>query len=164
MLRKFLALVSVAIPLLAFSGLVFMSIEAEAQPAYSGIRFMPAAQVNQILTAAAPSASTDGMDSTGIKGYRVTLCATSGNTLSGAGTLHAYYFSVPAGGLWTRNPGLDLPVTVTATSCAGAACRCQTFPDLEAQSKIKGRVKWATSAVTVSGGTTVDVNVEGWLE
>lgn len=118
---------------------------------------------DQILTRAAPSAVTDGMFLKDVVGYRLTVCAASGQTLSGAGALRAWYYSYESG-VWGRNPTLDQTITVTATSCAGAACRCQTFPDFEVVANQGGRVLFATDAVTVSGGTTATVRIHANVE
>lgn len=120
------------------------------------------------LTRAAPSAApVDGTVGSGMKlnsivGGWIELCAASGQTLSGAGTLDAYYYDLAAA-LWFRNPLLDLAVSVTATSCAGSPCRCQIFPDLPVAAVKGGYILYATNGVTVSGGTTVVVRVDGSL-
>lgn len=109
-------------------------------------------------TRAAPSATpVDGTVNSGMKlnavvGAYVSLCAASGQTLSGAGSLNAYYYD-PGAALWMRDPDLDLSVSVGATSCAGAACRCQVWPDFAISSAKLGYVLYATNGITVSGGT-----------
>lgn len=115
-------------------------------------------------TRSAPSsAPVDGTVGSGMKlnyvvGAWISLCAASGQTLSGAGTLDAYYYD-PAAALWMRDPDLDLAVSVTATSCAGSACRCQVWPDYDIPANKAGYVLFATHGVTVSSGTlTVRVN------
>lgn len=105
---------------------------------------------SQALTRTAPTASSEGANLSPYRSLRLSVCATSGNTLSG-GTLAAYWYD-PTDTLWKRNPSLD--VTVTATT------RCQVFPDFEV-GPMGGRVIWATSSVTVSGGTTVTVKILG---
>ena len=118
-------------------------------------------------TRAAPSAAPvdgtvgSGMKLTYVKGAWIELCAASGQTLSGAGSLQAYYYD-PAIALWTRNPSLDLAVTVASTSCGGAACRCQTWGDLAVGASKSGYVLFATSGITVSAGTLA-VYVNGSL-
>ena len=101
----------------------------------------------QALSRAAPTLSTEGVSLGSARGLRVTLCAASGQTLSGAGALRAYYS--PSGTIWSRNSGLDLAVPGDA---AGKAC--WTFPDVEVLVRT-GRVLFAADGVTVSGGTTV---------
>lgn len=110
----------------------------------------------QILTRAAPTTNIQGVTLANVRGFRVAVCAESAQTLSGAGVLHAYLYNAKAG-LWMRNPSLDLTVSVTATSCAGAACRCQAWPDQRVPVVLGHRVLYATSGVTVSGGTTATV-------
>lgn len=118
-------------------------------------------------TRAAPSAAPvdktvgSGMKLNYVVGAWVSLCAASGQTLSGAGSLNAYYYD-PGAALWMRDPDLDLAVSVTATSCAGAACRCQVWPDFAVPGNKPGYVLFATNAVTVSAGT-LTVRVGGSL-
>lgn len=120
------------------------------------------------LTRTAPSATpVDGTVGSGLKlslvvGGYISVCAASGQTLAGAGTLDAYYYH-PGAALWMRNPGLDLTISVTATSCAGSPCRCQIFPDFSVGAPKAGYILYATNGVTVSGGTTVVVRVDGSL-
>ena len=112
---------------------------------------------------AAPTAATDGMSLLGVDSFRVSVCAPSAQTLGGAGSLHAYLFDVNDG-LWKRNPSLDLPISVTATSCASAACRCQQFPDQKVGvGDEAARVLYAASGVTLSGGTDVTVSIHASL-
>lgn len=126
---------------------------------------------------------TDGISSSvvpgairinGESGYRITLLANSGSTLSGAGTVDMYYCPTtnqPAGytsslcsGIWPKNPGLSETVTVTATSCrssgAGAPCPAQTFPDREAFGFPDGWIRPTCNGVTESSGTTPTILVE----
>lgn len=128
----------------------------------------------QILTRALPtvasftvtSGSTIGasLDLRDVIGFRVEVCGevASSRTLSGAGALNAYLLNEDDGKV-KRNPGLDLPISVTSTSCAGAACACQVFPDQKVSaSQLGGRLIYAANAITVSGGTTVLVRITGW--
>lgn len=94
-------------------------------------------------------------------GYRVTICAANGNTLSGAGTIPVYYFPDAAGSLgkWSRNPGLDETIAVGATSCNGSPCQCETFAD-HAAAVPGGFIYLAPNGITLSAGTTVTVSVE----
>jgi hypothetical protein len=124
--------------------------------AYAGTR--PFTE-SQALTRAAPTLSTEGVSMSQITAFRVSVCATTGNTLSGSGTLKAYLYN-PAVGLWMRNPSLDVAVTNSGE-------RCQVFPDFTVTSiAVTGsapyRTLFATSAVTVSGGTTVDVRIDAY--
>lgn len=117
------------------------------------------------LTGAVPTAATSGgLSLNEVQGFRVSVCAESGQTLAGAGALNAYYVNHNTN-LAQRNPGLDKSVSVTATSCAGAACRCQVFPDDEnTNPALGGQVFFVPNAVTVSGGTTVTVRIEGYVK
>ena len=110
-----------------------------------------------------PSTTADGMALGGVRSFRITVCAASGQTLSGAGSVQMWLYD-PVAALWTRNPGLDQTITVTATSCAGAACQCQAFPDLVAGNNNMGfRVEPYLNAVTVSGGANVTVRIAACL-
>jgi hypothetical protein len=118
-------------------------------------------------TRAAPSATpVDGTVGSGMKlpsvtGAFVSLCAASGQTLSGAGSLAAYYYD-PAAALWMRDPDLDLDVDLTATSCGGSPCRCRVWPDFPVPANKAGYVLFATDGITVSGGT-LTVRIGGSL-
>ena len=104
----------------------------------------------QALTRAAPSLATDGQTLSQARNLRVTLCAGTGETLSGAGALRAWYMT--PGNTWSRTPELDLSVSTSGV-------RCHTWPDLEVGARA-GRVLFAADGVTVSGGTTVTVRYE----
>lgn len=123
--------------------------------AYAGGR---AFSESQALTRAAPAAATEGISMLRVQGFRVSVCATNGNTLSGTGSLQAWLYN-PAADLWMRNPGLDLQVTASGV-------RCQVFPDFSvstvAPASGEFRTVFATSAVTVSAGTTVDVRIDAY--
>jgi hypothetical protein len=144
---------------------------AEAQPTYLACTTMCPAKYyweTAPLTRAAPSATPvqgtvgAGMALSQVAGAWISVCAASGQTLSGAGTLDAYYYD-PYAALWMRDPDLDLTVTVTATSCGGSPCRCQVWPDFQIGAGKGGTVLFATKSITVSGGTTVVVRVNGSL-
>lgn len=108
---------------------------------------------SQALTRAAPTLTTEGLDLSDIAGFRVTVCAASGQTLAGAGALQAYVYDNDLA-LWTRNPSLDITI-----STAGA--RCLTFADIQTV-VATGRGLFAATGVTVSGGTTVTVQMKAW--
>lgn len=113
----------------------------------------------QALTRAAPGVMeftpSASLKLLGLSGFRVTVCAESGQTLSGAGTLSIYMLD-ELSGLVTRNPGLDMSVTASGN-------RCQTFPDLVvAGSRGDGWMIAAATGITVSGGTTVTVRYRGY--
>ena len=110
-------------------------------------------------TRAAPTVAAEGLDLGGAKGIRLSVCAASGQTLSGAGTMRAWYYS-PKAAKWMRNPGLDFVVTASGV-------QCQVFPDLLATVNQDGsKVIWAADAVTVSGGAALVVRhlvqFDGW--
>lgn len=127
-----------------------------AVAAYAGTR---AWTESQALTRAAPSTSSEGISMSQVTGFKLSVCATTGNTLSGAGSLKAYLYN-PVAALWMRNPALDVNVTATGE-------RCQVFPDFTVSAPaITGgdpyRALWGTSSVTVSAGTTVDVRIDAY--
>lgn len=94
--------------------------------------------------------ASSGAELSTATGFRVSICAAAGQTLSGAGTLLAWRYNSNAG-KWERNKGLDLTVAVSAVQCAA-------FPDVEVAALVlKDRVLYATSGVTVSGGATATV-------
>lgn len=111
----------------------------------------------QNLTGSAPSATTDGYSLGDLVTYQMSVCAQSGATLSGAGTLQAYVYS-SAQAAWTRSPALDLTVNVSA-----ATAQCQAWLNLPVYVH-SGRIKYVPNAVTVSAGTTVSVALEGTAE
>lgn len=100
-----------------------------------------------------PSTATEGMYLGDISHFRVSICAASGQTLSGAGTLQAWRYDT-RNGIWERNNDLDQTVD-------GSGKRCQAFPDFTVGVHNADRVLFAASGVTVSGGSAVDVRVEG---
>lgn len=114
-------------------------------------------------TATAPTAATDfttanSLDLSKVEGFRVEVCAASGQTLGGAGSVDAYLTN--AFGEVLRGKGADNPISVSATSCGGSACRCQVFPDQWVNgSAAGGRVMYIPNGVTVSGGSTVVVRI-----
>lgn len=130
------------------------------------------ASENQALSRAAPTTSatftalnTDGtgkaLELARLVSFRVSVCATGSNTLSGAGSLRAYLYDRKFLKV-KRNPSLDLTISVTATSCGGSPCRCQVFPNQSTGSLSAGDILlYATDSVTVSAGTTVDVEYVG---
>lgn len=97
--------------------------------------------------------ATSGMDLAGVYGFEVTVSAASGQTLTG-GTLFCWKWN-PKLGRWVRNKDLDLVIP------ASIGIRDVTWGQLRTLAPI-GRVLYATSAVTVSGGTTVDVRIDAY--
>lgn len=109
-------------------------------------------QESQALNRTAPSAASEGLLVTRMPGFRITVCAPSGQTLT-SGTIKMYYYNAPLA-LWTRNPSLDQTITA-------AGERCQTFTDFRTSFLVKSaRMLPAASSVVLSGGTTVTVVVE----
>jgi hypothetical protein len=107
----------------------------------------------QALTRAAPTLSSEGALLGGREtGIRVVLSAESTRTLSGAGTLRCYYYDNNLSA-WIRNPDLDI-----ALAAAHSGVRRVAFPD-QAVFVPDGRILYAADAVTVSAGTTVDVQI-----
>ena len=115
---------------------------------------------SQILTRADPSLASEGISMAKVQGFKVSVCAPSGQTLTG-GALRAWLYN-PAVDLWMRNPGLDVNVSTTAGK------RCEVFPDFKVSAieVLDGdpyRAIWTTSAVTLSGaGTNVDVRIDAY--
>lgn len=128
--------------------LIATQLHAAPPPFHAG---MVEFSASQNLTGSAPASATDGIALRGIVGYRLSVCATSTNTLSGAGTVLAYVY-VPTQGAWARNPSLDF--TMSASSV-----KCQLFPDIISYIHW-GQLKYVPSGVTVSGGTTVSTLIE----
>jgi len=111
----------------------------------------------QSLTRADPSAADDGVSlisstAAPIRGYMLSVCAASGQTLSGAGYLRAWVYSALAAA-WMRNTALDEQVNLSGKPC-------QAFPDRRPGYLKLRRVLYAADGITVSGGTTVTVRIE----
>lgn len=118
-------------------------------------------RIAAVASDAAPSTGAAGLDLMNLNGWRVNVCASTGNTLSGAGSLLAYVISARTG-LPMRNPTLDFAISVSATSCGGSPCQCQVFPDVQQVMQGGGQLYYQASGVTVSGGTTATVDLLGW--
>lgn len=102
--------------------------------------------VTQNLTGTAPSTVADGFDTSGFKWCEVTVCATSGQTITGGG-VQAYRYA-PHVALWARSSSGDNTLTTGS--------RCATVPVWQL-APLAGRMDIITNAVTTSGGTTVTV-------
>lgn len=105
---------------------------------------------------AACAATRTGTSATGLllqecQAYYVCAEAASGQTLSGAGSLDAYFFD-PEDEVQTREPGADEDL---AADCAGNRRCC--FPQREVKQASAGCAYWNPSGVTTSGGVTVRV-------
>lgn len=113
---------------------------------------------SQALTRADPSATPDAtfaFPMSQARGFRVTVCADSGQTLVNV-TLRAWHYSFGAG-LWARNPALDQTATAVGK-------RCVTFPDFRVS--VAAPSDWAmfaSDATTVSSGT-VTIHYLVWME
>lgn len=120
--------------------------------------------VSQNLTGTAPasdcnpsevgSTKSTGLSLAGLQQYYVCVQANSGQTLSGAGTLKAYFWD-PDLSEWAHEKDGDLAITVAA-----AADREQCFPARPVVGGY-GCAYYVPDAVTVSGGTTVLVTATG---
>ena len=113
----------------------------------------------QSLTRSAPTESTDGvalLSSGGapVRGYMVSVCAATGETLSGGGFLRAWVYS-PLAGEWMRNEDLDLEVKAKV-----AGKKCRAWPDERVGYLRNRRVLYALDGLLVSGGTTGTVRIE----
>lgn len=108
------------------------------------------ADQSELLTGVAPSASTEGVPLSSAKSYRVVVSAQVGQTLSGAGSLQAYFFSPNTG--WARDPDLDLTLSVSGF-------RSQAFSDVLVGPPM-GRMRYVGNGVTVSSGTAVNIHYE----
>jgi len=107
-----------------------------------------------VCTRSDPTLATEGMSLASVSGYRLKICAVSGQTLTGAGTMKAWAYDADEG-VWTRAKDLDQAVTESTK-------RCQSFPDFLSGTQ-RDRVLFAASGVTVSGGSGLDVLIAGQL-
>jgi len=103
------------------------------------------------LSGSAPTLTTQGIKMDGYGAVRVRLSATTGNTLSGSGSLQAYIYDYSLA-RWARYPEGDITVTTSGVR------------DLIFDSKeigvASGLLYYNTSSITVSGGTTVVVGIQ----
>ena len=103
-----------------------------------------------VATASDPSGTALGIDIGRTTGFRLTICAASGQTLSGGGEVKIWLYNSQAT-LWADNPSLKRSVT--------SSKRCEAFPDFDS-SKIpinSSRVYAQPNGVSVSGGASVTV-------
>lgn len=101
----------------------------------------------------APSASTDGRSIAQARSISVRLCAASGQTLSGGGTLDVYGWDEDDE-LWAVSPSLAITVPASAS---GARCAI-VMADAEVLVAF-GRVAVVPNAVTISGGASLGVKI-----
>ena len=104
------------------------------------------------LTAAEPSLATHGTTLVGAAGYRVIICAESGQTLTG-GTLRFWLWDpyIVANGVWAYGEELDITIT--------GGERCSSFERDTSMTTNLQRLYVQQSGITVSGGTTVTLRV-----
>jgi hypothetical protein len=105
---------------------------------------------SEALTGSAPTASTEGVSLHFAKSYRIVVSAPVGQTLSGAGTLQAYFYSPNTG--WARDPDQDLTLSVSGS-------RSQVFSDVLVGPPM-GRLRYVGNGITVSSGSAVNVHYE----
>lgn len=105
-------------------------------------------------TRSAPTLDTEGLPLGSVDAAALVLEAASGQTLSGGGTMKCYYYD-PSVAAWVRAPDADLTMP-SGTS----GQRRITFQGLAVVGK-RGRILYAPSSVTVSGGATVKVYLLG---
>ena len=135
---------------------VLLPLSALAQDASGTVRRW---SESQALTRPAPTASClasvspEGMDLRYVRGYRVSVAAESGQTLSGTGTLRAYHYDFTLGS-WARTPALDVTLSTSGV-------RTIWLPDAATLVR-SGSVLDAADTVGVSGGTTVTLRITAW--
>lgn len=95
------------------------------------------------------------------KAWTAKVCAASGQTLSGGGTLQVYGIDPWDSTVPWRNADLDMPLAskAGATTCTGAACRCVGWSDFLVGVNLPRKFKLVPDGVTVSGGATLSVYV-----
>lgn len=116
--------------------------------------------LSQLLTAAAPTLSTDGQSLEDLAAIVVVVetATPASQTLSGAGSLLCYVYDSflnGGAGAWARLPAGDL--SVSTASVARLA-----FEAMDVVAPRGSRILWVPSGVTVSAGTTVTVYQLGY--
>lgn len=107
------------------------------------------------LSPAAPSDSSDGQQLPGLGAITVVVSADSGQTLSGAGTLQAYFEDDSLPGRFIRAAWADLTITASGV-------RDQAFtPYAVATPRGNGKFMWVPNAATFSGGAGLTVTQLG---
>lgn len=131
------AILALALPVLALAAPATYSDTA------GGVKSVCATSTCDAPTEAA--SLTDGVSlvSAVYRGLTITVCADSGQTLSGAGTLTAYSRD-PSVGLWASLPDLNISMSTSARRCQSFASPSILVP--------AGRITWVPTGVTVSGG------------
>jgi hypothetical protein len=97
-------------------------------------------------TGAAPNATTDGATLAQMRSISIRLCADSGQTLSGGGTLDVYAMD-EADGLWSLVPELEITIDASV-----ASDRCAIVLSDRDTPLGWGRVSVVPNAVTLSSG------------
>ncbi len=105
---------------------------------------------NQILTRLAPTLVTEGMDLNEVLGYRVTVCAPAGATITG-GAVKCYLRPI-ATAEWQACEA-DMSFTPDTGS------QCYSTPDILVTVGF-GRVLYGTNSLTTSAGTTAQLSLE----
>lgn len=115
---------------------------------------------NVCTRSAMPASAAEGISLIGVRAIHVSVCAASGQTLGGGGTIQFF--------LWDSFLNLPMshtdmywPIKVTSTSCIGAACQCQVsdaipIPDFTFR---PDSIVAAAYQVTVSGGASITVTI-----
>lgn len=91
-----------------------------------------------------------------VMSWRSYVCAASGQTLSGAGTIQWYVYANSAS---LAGPSPYVYQTIPA-GCAGA--RCCFMPNAPTTMRFGDWALPVPNGITVSGGATLDVYVDGW--
>lgn len=105
---------------------------------------------SQALSRAAPAtSSTDGVALKGVVAFRLSVCAASGQAVTGGTIL---FWTQDADGLWADNPTLKQTLVSSGQRCQVVGGDWETLVRA-------GRFLPATSSVTVSGGTTVTLKL-----
>jgi hypothetical protein len=132
---------------------LLLAAAASATPYTSNFSESQTCTTGTCARAAAPTTNAEGMSLYMVTGYRLSICAAIGQTLSGAGTMQAYWCD-SLSALCMRSPQLDQSVTASGV-------QCQAFPDFIASfvTYLADSVVFAASGVTVSGGSALTVRL-----
>jgi hypothetical protein len=110
----------------------------------------------QNLTGTAPTSATDGVDISGAAGFVVIVSADLAATLTGGSLLCYYYGAVNVSGTQPTFRWMRCPTSLDFTP--GTGVRDAPSGDYETPAGF-GKIKYMPSAITVSGGTQVDVTI-----
>lgn len=148
---------------------------AAALPSHAADRYR--AYTVTISSAACPTgtpgtlsdAKEPGLATGGLRAWNVTVCPADGETFTGAGLLRVCVFRRSPSGpdKWTLSPTryFDFADDGTGTAITSTVANpCVTFSDVELKVNDGDLVHvYPTTTLGVSGGTTVDVYLEGQL-